>query len=101
MVTRTAVRGITTLDPTLGPTPIETRLADRVDTLEGKRVVLLNNCKRNAKELLEYVAEELARSYPRLEVIPADKPNFTRPAPPEQLDDLAAEADVVITAIGD
>jgi hypothetical protein len=101
MVTSIAVRGITTLDPTLDPVPLETRLADRVETVDGKRVVLMDNSKRNARELLDFIGDALARDYPRLEVIKANKPNFTRPAPPEQIDELAAGADLAVTAIGD
>jgi hypothetical protein len=76
-------------------------LAPRLATLDGARVVLLDNGKWNSNRLLDGV-EALLREHRRpAEIIRLKKPAFTRPAPPELLAELARRADAVITSIGD
>ncbi|MQA35731.1 hypothetical protein GCU49_19475 [Modestobacter roseus] len=75
-------------------------LAERPADLRGKRLVLMDNGKHNARELLEavfaLVEPELAPSEVIWKAVPA-----TWPAPDETLDAIAAECDLVIEAVGD
>ncbi|MQA35918.1 hypothetical protein JD78_02150 [Modestobacter roseus] len=75
-------------------------LAERPADLRGKRLVLMDNGKHNARELLEavfaLVEPELAPSEVIWKTVPA-----TWPAPDETLDAIAAECDLVIEAVGD
>lgn len=76
-------------------------LAPRPDTLSGKVLGLLDNRKANADHLLLALAEQLQERYELKDIVMLTKPIFSRPAPPEMLEQLAAECDVVLTAIGD
>ncbi|MGY1840222.1 hypothetical protein ACI8AH_18380 [Modestobacter sp. SYSU DS0903] len=75
-------------------------LADRPADLRGKRLVLMDNGKHNARELLEavfaLVEPELAPSEVIWKQVPA-----TWPAADEMLDEIAKECDLVIEAVGD
>ena len=89
------------LEPTVEPDPIVTRLAPRLDTLDGKVVGLLANGKRNGDQLLEQVAAALAEQFSLKDVRRWAKPNVTRPAPEPIFLDMVEQVDLVITAIGD
>jgi len=91
-----------TLDPT-GVRPVEThRIAPRVTGLNGKSVGLLNNVKTNAKELVVDIADLLQARYDVSVVGPVLTQGASGMlATPEQLQELAAQVDLVITAIGD
>jgi hypothetical protein len=91
-----------TLDPT-GARPVATySIAPRLGGLNGKRVGLLHNVKTNAKELIGDVYDLLKQRYEVTLVGPvltAGQSGML--AKPEQLAQLAKEADLVITAVGD
>jgi hypothetical protein len=91
-----------TLDPT-GARRVETHaIAPRVAGLQGKRLGLLHNVKTNAKELIVDLGDLLKERYSVQLVGPvltAGQSGML--AKPEQLKELAAEADMVITAVGD
>ena len=89
------------LDPTVEPIPVDAVIAPRPETLDGKVVGLLANGKHNAPELLEMVQEVLADRFEFGAVVSKNKGNASRPCPPDILDELAEECDVVITASGD
>ena len=76
-------------------------LAPRLETLQGVRLGVLDNSKWNASKLLRRTVALL-----ETEPIPATinhytKDSFSRVAPAELLDRIAAENDMVVTAIGD
>ncbi len=75
-------------------------LAPRRTDLSGCRLGLLDNRKGNANVLLEMVAAELA---PEGAVAGAllEKRIFSRPATAQNLSELAASSDAVVTAVGD
>ena len=75
--------------------------APRLATLAGCRVGLLDNRKGNANVLLERVGERLVAEHGAARLEREEKPIFSRPATPEQLDRLARTCDAVVTAIGD
>jgi hypothetical protein len=91
-----------TLDPTGAGSVENHRIAPRLNGLHGKRVGLLNNVKTNAKELICDIGELLRERYDVQLVGPvltAGQSGML--AKPEQLRDLAAQVDCVITAVGD
>ena len=93
---------LTTLDPT-GARRVETHaIAPRVAGLQGKRLGLLHNVKTNAKELIVDIGDLLQQRYGVQIVGPvltAGQSGML--AKPEQLQELAAAADMVVTAVGD
>jgi hypothetical protein len=92
------------LDPT-GLTSRETApaltLAPRPTDLSGVRVGLLENGKQNARRFLEDVADALSRRYGAGKAELRRKELFSAPAPPDLVDALSAESDVVVIGIGD
>jgi hypothetical protein len=76
-------------------------LAPRPPELKGARVGLLENGKQNARLFLEEVADVLRERYGAGDVSLRLKEVFTAPAPPELIDELCAESDVVVIGIGD
>ena len=92
------------LDPT-GATRLATRpaaaRARRRPTLAGARVGLLINTKQNARPFLLEVGRLLQEEYGVASVTQRTKLNFAVPEPEEVIKELAAEADVVVTGVGD
>jgi hypothetical protein len=91
------------LDPT-GTTAKSTAKAapraPRPATLRGKRVGLLINTKQNARPFLEEVGRLLKERYD-VTLTERTKVNFAVPEPEEVIKDLVAEADVIVTGVGD
>lgn len=76
-------------------------LAPRPSSLKGLRLGLLDNSKPNAQALLEGVLEELAGDLEPVEVVRRRKPGAGVPGPESLLEELRAECDAVIVAVGD
>jgi hypothetical protein len=91
-----------TLDPT-GARRVENHsIAPRIAGLHGKRLGLLHNVKTNARELIVELGDLLRDRYDVAIVGPVlTKGQSGMLAKPEQLVELAAEVDMVITAVGD
>ena len=92
---------IKVLDPTIKPKTQSSLLADRPESLDGLTVGLLANGKKNSVELLQYVYEILKEEHGLGSVIEDDKGNASRPCPPDLLEQLANQCDVIITASGE
>ena len=93
--------GLTVLDPT-GKLSIATAgMAERPDSLAGKRIGLLANDKLNADRLLDAIYDVLADRFEVVTAHRANKGNASRPADPEDLKAFAAEVDVALLANGD
>lgn len=75
--------------------------APRVKKLAGLRLGLLDNTKWNANKLLRGVRDRLAEKHAFSAVNYYRKENFSLAAAPGLIAEIAAENDVVITAIGD
>ena len=75
--------------------------AARVTSLTGKRLAILDNTKWNAGKLLRGLQEQLSRQTGLSVINYYRKHSFSMNATPELLDDIAANNDLVITAIGD
>ncbi len=101
MADETLVEGLSILDPTIGPEPMEVTMALRLDTLDGKVICLLDNGKLNADKILDLVEKQVAKRYNLAGVVRKQKPNISRGAPQEMLDEIAEECDFAIVGIGD
>jgi hypothetical protein len=69
--------------------------------LRGKVVGLLDNSKPNADKLAERFAELLIEKYGVANVISRRKLTAQQGAPKQYLDELAAQADIVLSGLGD
>ena len=69
--------------------------------LRGKVIGLLDNSKPNADKLAERFAELLKEKYGVAKVISRRKLTAQQGAPREYLDELAAQADFVLSGLGD
>jgi hypothetical protein len=67
----------------------------------GIRLGVLDNSKGNADHLLNFIIEGLKREFPIDSVVMTRKPFSSKPAPDAVLDQLAREADLVVSAMAD
>ena len=88
-------------DPRGTVTAAAVTLAPRVSSLDTLRIGIFDNSKWNASKLLRAVTSRLEGSAPEVTFTRYTKESFSRLAPDELLDRIAAENDVVISAIGD
>ena len=82
-------------------TTVGLSIAPRREDLTGATVGLLENGKQNARRFLEDVADILRERHGAGEARLRRKENFAQPAPPELIDQLSAESDLVVIGIGD
>ena len=75
--------------------------AARVQSLIGLRLAILDNTKWNAGKLLRGLQERLSDDAGFSSITYYRKHSFSMNAAPELLDEIAANNDIVITAIGD
>ncbi len=76
-------------------------LAPRVASLDGLRIGVLDNAKMKARKLLDGTTDILRRDHDLAAVNYYLKEGFSYVATPEMIAEIAANNDVVITAIGD
>jgi hypothetical protein len=86
-----------------GIVSLETRpLARRLEALAGLRLGILDNSKWNANKLLRGAAAALGEEIAFASVnYYVKKHGFSNDAPPEMIDQITRENDMVLTAIGD
>jgi len=83
------------------PAP-KTIVEERHIEKSGIRLGVLDNSKGNADHLLRFIVEQLATSGVAVSsVVMTRKASVSLPAPAEILDQLAKEADVVVSAMAD
>ena len=99
MATATQIQH-TLVDPTTQPIVPEFMPAPRLDSLEHKRLGLIDDAKDGARELLEEIADVLQERYGVTDVVYHRKPSASRPADPEVIKNIAEECDYVVVAIG-
>ena len=75
--------------------------AERVSTLDGLRLGVLDNSKWNANKLLRGAIEALGKEIGFSEVHYYVKHSFSKDAAPELIEKIIEENDIVLTAIGD
>jgi hypothetical protein len=97
----TVISGLVVLDPTSEPGAGRGTRAPRPKSLEGKRVGFVDNSKRNSDKVLQYLDELLRERYGIAASIHRRKPTSARVVPPEMLEELARECDVVVPGVGD
>jgi hypothetical protein len=92
----------------LDPTGLSTRettpafiLAPRPAELAGLKIGLLENGKQNARRFLEDVAAVLRERHGAGDATLRRKEVFSQPAPPELVDELSRQSDVVVIGVGD
>lgn len=91
------------LDPT-GRAPAaapSVTFAARPEELRGAMVGLLENTKQNAALFLAELGRLLVDRYGAAAVVPRTKRVFAQPVPEEQLAELSAACDVLVTGVGD
>lgn len=76
-------------------------IAPRIAALDGLRLGILDNTKWNANKLLRQVRDELQLAYKFRTVNYYRKESFSRFADPKLIEQIRAENDLVVTAIGD
>lgn len=93
----------TLFDPTGAIEADVLTLSDRIKNVSGARLAVLNNTKWNSSKLLRESVRELEEIHgvKFAEVNHYDKHHFSCDAEPALLDQIAAENDLAITAIGD
>ena len=79
----------------------ERSMAARLDGLRGAKIGLLSNGKANADVLLNETAALFVRDFDCRVTGFVDKRNASRPALPTHHQQLAEQADFLITAVGD
>ena len=67
----------------------------------GIRLGVLDNSKGNADHLLKFIVDSVKSAVPVASVVTLRKASVSLPAPNEILDQLAEEADVVVSAMAD
>jgi hypothetical protein len=75
--------------------------ASRAATLAGLRLGILDNTKWNANKLLRKIADRLEKQHRFAAMNYYRKESFSKSADPALLAQIAAENDIVLTAIGD
>ena len=83
------------------PPPAEASVAGRRKVKGGLRLGILDNSKSNADHLLAMIVEEVKAKLPVSSVVALRKPGPAAGAEAEMLDQLAEEADCVISAMAD
>lgn len=91
------------IDPTVRRTessvvPAE---APRPASLDGLRVALLGNTKRNADVILDAVGDELAARFDLAGLVRLTKTQFAMPLPDDLVEQLLRDSDVVVIGVGD
>ena len=74
--------------------------ANRLDTLEGKRVTLFSISKPKSAEFLQELESALVDDYGAV-VSHAAKPTFATPAPIPIVDEVVERSDAIIEALAD
>ncbi len=89
------------LDPTATQSVATAGMAERPDSLAGKRVGLLSNDKLNSEELLDAIYDVLAERFDVSAAHRFNKGDASRPAEPDVLTGFSGEVDVALLANGD
>ncbi|MBC53557.1 MAG: hypothetical protein CMQ34_06925 [Gammaproteobacteria bacterium] len=87
------------LDPTAENAPAQRARLPRPDSLDNKVVGLLDISKPRGNVFLDRIEEQLTAL--GLTVKRYSKPTFTRPAPTELKQQMAAEVDVLVEGLAD
>ena len=75
--------------------------AHRARAGAGLRLGLLDNSKSNANHLFDFLVEGIKAAMPLASVVRLRKPHPSLPAADNQIEQLAKEADLVVSAMAD
>ena len=93
---------VTVLRPDIEAEPVAfVGYADRRPVEEGSRLILIENGKPRARDLMQMVASRLQQRFPIAEVEVFSKPSAGKPIEAEEAKEMAARAHLVITGVGD
>jgi hypothetical protein len=101
MLMKVESRGVVMFDPRGLVESKDSPIAARVPGLEGLRLGILDNSKWNANKILRGSAAALGAQIRFAQVNYYVKHSFSKDAAPELIERIAAENDIVLTAIGD
>jgi hypothetical protein len=87
------------LDPTSERVPSERPRAERLATLEGQTVGLLDIAKMRGDLFLDQLEKRLTEQGAK--IIRYRKPTFTKPAPVDLRHEIAEQCDAVVEALAD
>ena len=88
--------------PEAPPVQAEAGAQQRRLSADGVRLGILDNSKGNADHLLRLIVEGVRKTdVPLKSVVSLRKGNVSLPAPAEMIEQLAREADVVLSAMAD
>ncbi len=87
------------LDPTSERVPSERPRAERLSTLEGQTVGLLDIAKMRGDLFLDQLEKRLTEQGAK--IIRYRKPTFTKPAPVDLRHEIAEQCDAVVEALAD
>ena len=87
------------LDPTSERSPAQRERLPRLDSLAGRTVGLLDISKARGDVFLDRLEQRLREH--GAEVARYKKPTFTKPAPPDLLQEIAVQCDAVVEALAD
>ncbi|TMC14924.1 MAG: hypothetical protein E6J29_01465 [Chloroflexi bacterium] len=91
--------GLEVLDPTGERQPRERRRLPRPDSIDGRRVALLDISKARGNVFLDRLEQLLSERGAKTERF--RKPTFARPAPRALLEEITARSDLVVEALAD
>src|SRR3546814_14930657 len=89
------------LDPAGGAKAEQFDIAPKLESVQGKRLGLLDNSKTNAEQYLKMVGKILVDRYGVAEVTLFRKDALYKPAPAEVLDEPVPNCDFAVTRLGD
>ena len=93
---------IEVLNPTAMAINMESKIAPRVDDLNGKVIGLLNNTKPNFDIFLNRIEELLYQRFNFADILHITKRvGNTLPLPEDQMEELVAKCDVVVNGMCD
>ena len=88
------------IDPTAGGGKAKIALAPRPDDLAGKVLGLLDNTKEQGTLILETLGEVLRERFGVARVVLLAKEHYSKPATDALIDQMAAQVDIAIAAVG-
>jgi len=89
------------LDPTLEAATQAIAYSRRPQSLEGKRVALIENTKFNSDQLLKRIGDILINEYGAASAKMFRKHNASVPAHAEIIEEIQKSCDVVVAGVGD
>ncbi len=94
----TLARCVSPEAPAPAPATIE---VNRRAAAAGIRLGVLDNSKSNADHLLQFLLDQAGAALPIAQTVKRRKPAASRPAAADVVEDLAREADFVLSAMAD